>query len=166
MSSTPERLVVSNTSPLLYLHQVSQLDLLRKLYGKLYVPSAVQLELKVGEELGVSVPDVGNLEWIEVRDLDDLSLLPRVIDLGSGEAEAIALAASFPGSLLILDDALGRTIARLSGVTFTGTLGVLAKAKQLGLLANVRPVVEALQQTTMHLTPQLIALVLAEAGEN
>jgi len=49
MPSTPERLVVSNTSPLLYLHQVGQLDLLQELYGKLYVPSAVQLELKAGE---------------------------------------------------------------------------------------------------------------------
>ena len=62
MSSTPERLVVSNTSPLLYLHQVGQLDLLRKLYKQIKIPSAVRDELLAGAEQGVSVPDLAALE--------------------------------------------------------------------------------------------------------
>jgi uncharacterized protein len=165
MSSTPDRLVISNTSPLLYLHQVGQLDLMRKLYGRIWIPSAVRLELQAGLEQGVSVPDLGGLGWVEERPLRDRSLLPAVVDLGAGEAEAIALAVAFPESLLILDDQLGRRIARLSGITVTGTLGVLVKAKQAGLLQRVAPVIDALRHTTMYLTPHLIEMVLTEAGE-
>jgi predicted nucleic acid-binding protein len=165
MPSTPERIVVSNTSPLLYLYQVGHIDLLRELYGRIRIPSAVRMELQTGAEQGVAVPDASALGWIDEQVLSDRILLPAVVDLGPGEAEAIALALSSPDSLLILDDRLGRRIARLSGVTYTGTLGVLLKAKQVGLLPSVAPVIEQLQETTMHLTPELIEMVLKDAGE-
>ncbi|HET9228199.1 MAG TPA: DUF3368 domain-containing protein [Thermoanaerobaculia bacterium] len=165
MPSTPERIVISNTSPLLYLHQVGHLDLLREMYGRLRIPSAVRKELRAGAEQGIAVPDPFTLAWIDEQVVTERVLLPTVIDLGPGEAEAIALALSCPGSLLILDDRLGRRIARLSGVTCTGTLGVLLKAKQVGLLSSVAPVIEQLRQTTMHLTQELISMVLKDAGE-
>lgn len=161
----PERLVISNTSPLLYLHQAGHLDLLRRLYGQIQIPPAVQDELQAGAERGVSVPDLEVLDWLQIRPLRDTTLLPAVIDLGAGEAEAIALALANPGSLLILDDSLGRRIARLNRVTYTGTLGLLVKAKNEGLLSSISPVIEALRKTTMYLTQELIQKVLKEADE-
>jgi|SRR5436305_9683027 len=161
----PDRLVISNTSPLLYLHQVGHLDLLWRLYGQVQIPPAVEKELQAGAERGVAVPDANALKWLQVRPLRDTTLLPVVIDLGSGEAEAIALAVGHPGSLLILDDSLGRRIAHLNNLTYTGTLGVLVKAKREGLLPSVSPVIKALRKTTMHLTQGLIEMVLREAGE-
>lgn len=160
-----ERLVVCNTSPLLYLYQVDQLGLLERLYGQINVPHAVRDELLAGKERGIPVPNVDDLSWVRVQALRDTSLLPAVVDLGAGEAEAIALALTDPGSLLILDDALGRRIAHISGLTYTGTLGFLVKAKQEGLLPRILPIIEALRQTTMHLTRELIVMVLKEAGE-
>jgi predicted nucleic acid-binding protein len=50
----PERIVVSNTSPLQYLHQVGHLDLLKRLYGEILVPPAVQEELRAGGNGGGS----------------------------------------------------------------------------------------------------------------
>ncbi len=161
----PDRLVISNTSPLLYLHQVGHLDLLPRLYGQIEIPPAVREELLAGAERGAAVPDTRALEWLRVRPLRDTTLLPVVIDLGSGEAEAIALSVAYPGSLLILDDSLGRRIAHLNRLTYTGTLGVLVKAKREGLLPSVFPVIEALRSTTMYLTQALVEMVLAEAGE-
>lgn len=147
----PEREVISNTSPLLYLYQVGQLDLLHKLYGWVVVPRAVLEELRVGAERGFATPDIDQIRWLEVREPVDRTLLPMVIDLGPGEAEAIALALESPKHLLILDDALGRRIAHLRALTYTGTLGVLVRAKQEGHLVAVRPVLQALQdRTTMY----------------
>lgn len=162
----PEREVISNTSPLLYLHQIGQLDLLPKLYGRVVIPPAVRKELRTGAERGVSTPDVDQIHWLEVRALTDMTLLPMAIDLGAGEAEAIALALASPRHLLILDDGLGRRIAHLRALTYTGTLGVLVRAKEEGHLAAVRPVIEALQnRTSMRLKRDLIEWVLRAAGE-
>src|SRR5436305_8942015 len=120
----PDRVVVCNTSPLLYLHQVGQLELLQFLYGRIRIPAAVRDELRAGAERGVDTPDLEKYAWIDVEPLRDATLLPVVVDLGAGEAEAIALALFFPESLLILDDGLGRRSARLIQLTITGTLGV------------------------------------------
>lgn len=160
-----EEVVVCNTSPLLYLHQVQQLDLLAQLYGRVLIPPAVRAELQAGEARGVSVPELSRLPWLEIQPLRDAALLPVVVDLGAGEAEAIALALSYPVRLLVLDDALGRRIARLNGIQCTGTLGVLVKSKQKGLLPRVAPILEALQRTSMWLSRELVAWVLREAGE-
>lgn len=161
----PDRIVISNTSPLVYLHQIGQIGLLRSLYGRVIVPQAVQDELHAGAVIGCAVPEVTKIPWIEVQPLTDRALLPAVVDLGLGEAEAIALSLSSPRSLLILDDALGRRIANSHRLTYTGTLGVLVKAKQEGFIARLAPLIEALRRTTMFLSFELIALVLAEAGE-
>jgi predicted nucleic acid-binding protein len=161
----PEGMVVSNTSPLLYLHQIKQLDLLRKLYETIIVPTGVEQELLIGAEKGVDVPNLLNLSWINIQTIADKTLLPVVIDLGTGEAEVIALGLTYPGSLLILDDQLGRRIAKVNGLIFTGTLGILIKAKQAGYLPEVAPVLIELQKTNMRLTDTLLRLIIAEADE-
>ncbi len=72
----PEPVVVSNTSPLLYLHQVGQLELLESLYGRIKVPAAVREELRAGAERGIDTPDLDRYSWIEVETLRDVAFLP------------------------------------------------------------------------------------------
>jgi len=55
----PERLTISNTSPLLYLNLINQLELLPKIYQTVTVPQAVVDELAEGAKQGVRVPDTG-----------------------------------------------------------------------------------------------------------
>jgi uncharacterized protein len=164
MSSTPN-LVISNTSPLLYLHQIGCLSILQMLYNQVVVPQAVQLELLVGQQQGVDVPEISQYEWLHLQSVATVASMPNVIDLGPGEAEVIGLGIENSGSLLILDDQLGRQIARFHRLNFTGTLGVLIKAKQLGHIATIRPLVEQLQRSGMWLSASIIANVLRLAGE-
>lgn len=161
----PDRLVVSNTSPLLYLHQIGRIDLLETLYGAVVAPLAVERELRVGAAKGVDVPDLSALTWVEVRPVADPKLLPVVIDLGSGEAEVIALGLENPDSLLILDDKLARRIARLRDLSLTGTLGVLTKARKEGHLSRLAPVLNELRNTTIRIHEDLYRTALAEANE-
>ncbi len=162
----PERLVIANTSPLLYLQLVGRLDVLRALYGVVVVPPAVQTELEAGLKIKVGVPDVARLSWVEVRAVKSQALIPAIVDLGPGEAEVIALGLEHPGSLLILDDLLARRIAALNSLTYTGTVGVLIKAKQGGHLGAIRPVIEGLRTSGLWLSDELVATVLAQAGES
>jgi len=88
-----------------------------------------------------------------------------VTDLGRGEAEVIALGLERPDSRLILDDKLGRPIAELHGLQFTGTVGVIPKAKQAGLLTAVLPVITSLRQAGLWLSDAFVAEVLRQVGE-
>lgn len=161
----PERLVISNTSPLLYLHQIGRIELLKKLYGAVVAPPAVERELRVGSAKGVDVPDLSALAWVKVRAVADPKLLPVVIDLGSGEAEVIALGLENPNSLLILDDGLARRIAGLRNLALTGTLGVLTKARKAGHLSRLAPVLKDLRNTTIRIHEDLYRTALAEVNE-
>lgn len=165
MSTTPETLVIVNTSPLLYLHQVGCLALLQQLYSTITVPPAVPQELEIGKLQGVDVPEVNSIEWIQIRPVASATIIPAVIDLGQGEAEVIALGLENPGSLLILDDSLGRRIADLYSLKYTGTLGVLVKAKQAGYLSAVAPIITMLRSKGMWLTDKIISDVLRLSGE-
>jgi predicted nucleic acid-binding protein len=161
----PETLVIVNTSPLLYLYQVDCLELLQQLYGTITVPPAVPQELETGKLQGVDVPEVNSIEWIQIRPVASATIIPAVIDLGQGEAEVIALGLENPGSLLVFDDSLARRIADLYGLKYTGTLGVLVKAKQSGYLSAVAPVINMLRSKGMWLTDKIISDVLRLSGE-
>jgi hypothetical protein len=84
--------VVTNTSPLLYLHQLGLLDLLPRMYGRVVVPSAVVGELSDGARLGYDVPAPSTLPWVFVEAPPGAVILPMVTALGDGERAAIALA--------------------------------------------------------------------------
>jgi predicted nucleic acid-binding protein len=51
------------------------------------------------------------------------------------------------------------------GLTLTGTLGVLLKAKQLGYVESVAPLIDRLRQGGIRLSDGVVAEVLALAGE-
>jgi predicted nucleic acid-binding protein len=70
--------------------------------------------------------------------------LETVLDVG--EAEAIALAVERAPSVLLIDERDGRHMARTLGVPLTGTLGVLLRAKALGLVPAIKPLLTELVQ--------------------
>ena len=158
-------LAIRNTSPLLYLHQVSELDLLRQLYGRVRLPPAVATELKADAVLGIAVPSPDAIDWLEIRPVRNPDLIPLINDLGPGEAEAIALGLEHPGSLIILDDQLGRRIGQAAGLRITVTLGVLLKAKRSGLIPSVAAILSKLRMAGMWIGDDLTAEVIGVAGE-
>jgi predicted nucleic acid-binding protein len=161
----PDTRVIANTSPLLYLHQVGCLDVLQQLYSTIVVPPAVRQELDTGRKQGVDVPDVGGLPWIVIQPVASAALVPVVVDLGQGEAEVIALGLERGGSLLILDDQLARRIADLHRLQYTGTLGVLVKARQAGFISSIGAVIAALRQKGMWLSDAIVEHSLRLSGE-
>ena len=144
---------------------MEQLNLLPQLYEQVLIPPAVQVELEMGAQQCVNVPRVDALDWVRVTPLSSPTLLPLVTDLGKGEAEVIGLGLERPNSRLVLDDVLARRIARLNGLRFTGTVGVILRAKQRGFLDVVQPVVLALLEAGLWLSDSLVTDVLRQAGE-
>lgn len=94
-----------------------------------------------------------------------IAILPAVSDLGAGEREALALAAETPETVLIIDDGLARRHAELLHVSFTGTAGLLVKAKGAGLILAVAPILDRLANLRFRLTPETRAALLKLVGE-
>jgi len=157
--------VICDVSPIQYLHQVGLLDLLRLRYGAITVPTAVADELRAGTRRGVDLPAFEALDWMKVRLPAGRLLLPIVADLGAGEREVLALGTETLDYLVILDDALARRYARMLNLKLTGTLGVLLKAKEAGLLPALAPVLDRLQLLRFHMDLETRQAVLRLAGE-
>lgn len=103
--------VISNTSPLQYLHQLRLLNLLPQLVGNLIVPQAVVDELEAGRVLGHDLPEVTSLGWITVH-VPASSQQVMSPDLGRGETDVLRLAleSSAGGAVAILDDVRARQL--------------------------------------------------------
>jgi len=158
--------VISNTSPLQYLHQLGLLDLLPGLVGSITVPPAVVEELEAGRALGLDLPDVPSLCWIIIRSSERSVELSQAQDLGRGETEVLHLAFEATGEvILILDDARAREAAKVMRLKYTGTLGVLLEAKRAGLLQTVKPQLERLDALGFRLARHTREAVLRLAGE-
>ncbi len=157
--------VICNTSAIQYLHQTNLLHLLHELYGLIVIPEGVLTELDAGRRAGVSLHDVKLLSWFSVNSVGGRSLLKMVTALGAGEKEVLALAVERPGALAVLDDLLARRYASFLGIRFTGTLGILLKSKEKGLLDAVAPVLDQLEALRFHLDPKTRKAVLKLSNE-
>ncbi len=159
------RSVVSDTSPLLYLHLVGRLDLLRQLYGTIIVPPAVVAELDDGTRLGYDVPTSTRVPWCRIQ-APSGAAFERVSErLGPGERAALALALELPDSLVLLDDRAARLQAEALQLQLTGTLGVLLRAKRDGHLEAVAPLLDVLGARGFRIGVEARRAVLEAAGE-
>lgn len=157
--------VICNTSPMQYLYQLGLLQLLPQLVGRVIVPPAVIEELEQGRRVGIDLPQLAGLAWIEVREPVSINVLPLVTNLGPGETQVLALGMEMPGSVLILDDALARQVGKAMRLPMRGTLGLLLDAKQAGLISEVRPLLDQLSALRFRLSRETYDAVLKLAGE-
>ena len=157
--------VICNTSPIQYLYQADVLELLPALTGQVYIPEAVVAELEEGRLRNVLLPALEDLSWLVVRPVRDRTLLPLVTHLGDGEKEVLALGLETQDPLLLLDDRDARRYARTLGLEITGTLGLLLRAKERGILNAVQPVLDRLQSLRFRLDVRTRQMVLKRAGE-
>lgn len=147
--------IISDTSCLIILSNIAQLELLHKMYGEIVITPEIL------EEYQDVVPD-----WIVVQTVSD-KYRQRILELqiDKGEASAIALALEIPGSTLILDDEKARKVARSLNLIFTGTIGVIVKAKLSGIIPEVKSILEMIKKTNFRISTELEIAALKLAGE-
>jgi len=160
-------IVVSNTSPIVNLAAVGQLDLLRQLYGQVTIPLAVYNEIVVVGAGQPGATEVEAFDWIKTRPATNRAVVISLqLALDKGEAEAIALAVELKAGLLLLDERKGRVVASRLGLGFIGLLGTLMEAKHKGLVPAVRPIMDDLiRKAGFWISRRLYDQVLVAAGE-
>lgn len=68
-------------------------------------------------------------------------------------------------SCVAIDDVQGRRIGAALGLTIVGSLGLVARAKALGIIQAISPLVEKAMHEGVHYHPDLVSRVLTAAGE-
>lgn len=155
---------VVNASPLILLARIGQLVWLEQLVPAVWVPDTVIREVDAGKPKDVSANVATG--WAIPRRLADIPLPGSVLlwDLGPGESQVIAHALQRKGRA-VLDDAAARRCAQAHGVAIVGSIGVVLRAKNAGLIAQAKPWLEQLQEVGLFADHRLIAMALATVGE-
>jgi len=149
-------IVISDTSCLIIFNKIGQLEILQKLYNNVITTP------EVAKEFSEHLPD-----WIIIKEVQDKKyqeFLETQVDFG--EASAIALAKEIDNPLLLLDDLKARKLAGKLNLKFTGTLGVITKAKQIGIIGAVRPVIDSLLLTDFRISENVIDELLKLNNED
>ncbi|NJL89024.1 MAG: DUF3368 domain-containing protein [Coleofasciculaceae cyanobacterium SM2_1_6] len=138
-------IIVSDTSPINNLAAINQLHLLHQLYGTVLIPEAVFRELTDPSFPVAGANEVQTFDWIQTLTVSDRILVEALSnELDIGEAEAIALAVEIQADQVLIDERRGRLIATRMNLRYTGILGILVEAKSQGLIAKVKPLLNAL----------------------
>jgi predicted nucleic acid-binding protein len=148
-------IIISDTSCLILLIKINELDLLRKFADKIVITSIIK------EELKIDLP-----QWLEVIDPKDKhyqSILE--LDLDKGEASAIALMFEIDHAVLLIDDLKGRKVADRLNLRFSGTFGFLLKSKEIGLITSIKPIIEKIRSTNFWFSEALLSEILKQAKE-
>ena len=157
--------VAADAGPLIGLARIDRLDLLHVLYGTVAIPTSVLSELRVSSDRPGARALAGA---IEARSLaagceNELARLSQALD--AGEASAILLAEQLQARFLLIDERLGRQVARVRGLPVVGVAGVLLAARRTGRLDSVAAALRALSQQHYRLSDALVHEILRLAGE-
>jgi len=156
-------MIFCNTTPFISLACIHQLELLPQVLGEIHVVSEVIDECAVGGV--ISVPDLRILPW--VREVTSLPVIHTgiLLELDKGEKHTIDMAKRMGAEWVIIDEKLGRNVAEYLGMRVMGTLGILLKAKQQGLIVSFRDSVNAMLEMGIRYHPALIEKLARTAGE-
>lgn len=149
------KIIIADTSCFILLAKIDYLSILQELFEE------VTTTAEVLHEYGREFPD-----WVKidsVKQINQQLLLEAEVD--KGEASVIALALEVENPLLILDDFKARKLAAQLELQFTGTLGVFLKAKEIGIIPSIKPVLKKIQETNFRFSEKIISDILIAADE-
>ena len=157
-------ILVADCSALVALAVCDSLDILERMFDSVVVPEAVYYEAtrpdkKQAQALNIFLQ--GNVRQVNMQ---TYVFLDAYAD--AGETEAMLLYKQLAADKLLIDDKRGRKVAKINQISTIGSLGVLLIAKEKGLIVEVAPLLQQIEQSDIYLSPNLISTVLELAGES
>jgi predicted nucleic acid-binding protein len=151
----PDKIIV-DTSVLIALNKLNLLPQLCNVYSEVWITEGVKKEFGP-----LTLPCI----VIKKSKSKLINLLIKDLNLGLGEAEVISLANENAMKMLI-DDKKARKVAEDYGLSVSGTIGFLLKAKQQGLVENVYENVQRLKDTGFYVSQQLMDEIKRDTSAN
>jgi len=158
--------VIVNSTPLITLSHIGKIELLRQLYHEIYIPEAVYQEVTKKNDIACEALNK-SLDWIHVVPIQHPENYAMYhAKLHAGEVEVMILAQETPrADKVIIDDNAAKKTAKFLGLSVVGTMGILVKAKQSGLIPEVAPLLEAIRDNGFYISDSVRRIVLEQADE-
>lgn len=156
------KVVVADTGALISLGLVGQIDLIEKVFGDFYIAGAVWEELQAYENPEFGEHLLSQLKKRVIR-IQSRNYLSVVMDYG--ESESVILYEELHADYLLIDDNKARFIAESFDINCIGSIGLLVKAKQKGLINSLKPVFEKWLDHERYFSKKLLNKILLQTGE-
>ena len=158
------KLIVSDTGPLISWARAGYVPLLRKLIPALVVPTAVVVELSKPGRPGADLLLEG--PWLSGRVLPPSAVLDGFPGLlGPGERQAISLAVHLGADYILMDDGRAVAEAKKRGIEVLRTLRLLGQAQRTGLVSLVKPILDDFALAGFWLAESVRQAFLDSIGE-
>lgn len=154
--------VIADTGVLISLALVRRLDLIKKVFGEFFIADAVWKELKNYENPEIDKAVFNSLEE-KVLTIKSSNYLSMIMDYG--ESESVILYKELNADYLLIDDQRARIIAESLDINCIGSIGLLLKAKQKGLIVNLKDIFEQWMKSQRYFSKKLLNEVLVFSGE-
>ena len=163
-----KRLIVTDTGPLIIYARTGYLPVLRG------VADCIVLTQTVQHECTRNAWQPGAVVILEALAQGHLTVVPDVAldatgkaSLDPGEKSAInyALTQDPKHCRLLMDEVRGRAVAKHLGLAVIGSAGLLVVAKKMGLLEQVKPVIESWRQSGYWIDKAVVNSILQAAAE-
>ena len=149
------KLIIADTSCFIILSKIDELELLQKIYVQIVTTSDIAIEF------GEVLPD-----WVIIKNVSNKNYQDILeLQLDKGESSAIALAMEIENCTIILDDYKARKVAQKLNISITGPIGIIVKAKQLGIIKSVQPILEKIRNSNFRLSKELENQALSLSNE-
>lgn len=155
-------LVISDTTPLITLMKIKQLQLIKKIFKKIIIPYAVNQELISNPEFQNEAEEIKNSSFIEIDTVISKEKVEKLMTenkLDIGESEAIVLYEEKNAKLLLIDEKKGRMFAQDNGINVMGTIGILVYCVYTGILSqkDCEDCLRRLTQSSIYLDNESLA---------
>lgn len=161
------KLVVADAGPLIIFGKTCGIELIRSVVDEILVPPVVVAECTdwTGMPGAIAIRKAiedGLLTVLDAAPVSGAGQELLLLDDGEKEAIAVAHARQCP---VLMDEAIGRSVAKKLGVPTIGSLGILLVAKQRGAIPAVAPIIEGWRAANYFMGERLVAELLHRAGE-
>jgi predicted nucleic acid-binding protein len=158
--------IVCDSTALIGLAKIGNLGLLEKIFGEIFVPNAVFVEVVDRGKGRPGAKEVQDAKWIRKRTVKDNRTVDMLVaEMGRGEAEVLVLGKELNAGWLILDDERARNSAQSAEFHIIGLAGILLLAKQLGFISAVKPLLDELESKNFRLSIRIRKEILKKANE-
>lgn len=148
-------IIIPDTSCLIFLDKIGELEILQKLYKKTVVTN------EIAEEYMLPLK-----AWIKIESAKE-KLYQKILEqsVDKGEASIMVLALEMENCIVSIDDLKARKTAKKLGLRLTGTLGILYKAKKAGYIQSMNKTIDKLKDANFRISEKIEKELLRMSGE-